>query len=73
MNRNGPSPILFVIHTIMIGTMLNNNGGNNGHGLKNVTCKQTLGAKMISMQFQFGFEIFFNNPKGNRFLEYFLG
>ena len=38
----GPSPILSVIHTITIGRMLNVKGGNYGHGLKNVTCKQTL-------------------------------
>ena len=30
----GPSPILFAIHSISIGIMLNFNGGNNGHGLK---------------------------------------
>ena len=35
------SSILSIIHTITIGTMRNFNGGNNGHGLKNVTCKQT--------------------------------
>ena len=34
----GLSPILYVIHTVT--TMLNS--GNNGHGLKNVTCSQTL-------------------------------
>ena len=33
----GPSPILSIIHTVTIGTMLNFTGGNNGHGLKNVT------------------------------------
>ena len=38
----GPSPILSVIHTVTIGTMLNFKGTNNGHGLKNVTCIQTL-------------------------------
>ena len=37
----GPSPILSVIHVITFGTMLNFNGGNNEHGLKYVTCKQT--------------------------------
>ena len=36
-----PSLILSVIHTITIGTMLNFNGGNNGYGLKYVTCKPT--------------------------------
>ena len=36
----GPSSILSVIHTITFGTMLNLNGGNNGHGLINVRCKQ---------------------------------
>ena len=34
----GRSPILSVIHTVAIGTMLNFNGGNNGQGLQNVTC-----------------------------------
>ena len=34
MDRMGPSPILSVIHTVTIVTMLNNNGGNNGPGLK---------------------------------------
>ena len=34
----GLSLILYVIHTVT--TMLNS--GNNGHGLKNVTCSQTL-------------------------------
>ena len=38
----GTSHILSVIHTVTIDTMLNLNGGNNGHALKNVTCKQTL-------------------------------
>ena len=40
----GPStcPTLSVILTATIGTMLNFNGGNNGHMLKIVTCKQTL-------------------------------
>ena len=36
----GPSPILSFIHTVSIGIMLNFNGGNNGYGLLNVTCKQ---------------------------------
>ena len=35
-------PILFITHTVTIGTMLNFNDSNSGHGLKNVTCKQTL-------------------------------
>ena len=34
--------ILSIIHTTTIDTMLNFNGGNEGHVLKNVTCKQTL-------------------------------
>ena len=38
--KNHPSPILAVSHTITVGTMLNFKGGNNGHGLKNVTRKQ---------------------------------
>ena len=37
----GLSPILSVIHTVKIGTMLNFKSGNNIHRLKNVTCKQT--------------------------------
>ena len=41
-DRMGPSPIVTVIHTITIDTMLSFNYRNNGHGLKNVTCKQTL-------------------------------
>ena len=40
-DRIGPSPILLIINTITIGTMLNNNSSNIGHGLQNVTCKQT--------------------------------
>ena len=32
--RMGPSPILSVIHTVFIGTMLNDSGGNSGHGSK---------------------------------------
>ena len=37
----GLVPILSVIHTVTIGTMLNCGGGNNGGGIKNVTCRQT--------------------------------
>ena len=40
--KMGPSPILSIIPTVTIDTMLNFNGGNNRHGLKNVRCKQTL-------------------------------
>ena len=32
--KMGASPILSDIHTVIIGTMLYLNGGNNGHGLK---------------------------------------
>ena len=38
----GPSPNLSVIRTVTFGTMLNLNGSNSAHGLKTVTCKQTL-------------------------------
>ena len=38
----GPLPILSIIHTITIGTMLNFNGGNNGHLLENVMRQQIL-------------------------------
>ena len=38
----GLSPILSVIHTGTIGTMLTFNGGKNEHGMNNVKCKQTL-------------------------------
>ena len=41
MGRMGPSAILSIIHTVTIGLMLNSNGGNKRHGLKNVTCKET--------------------------------
>ena len=37
-----PSSILSIIHTITIGAMLNCSGGINGHGRKNVMCKQNL-------------------------------
>ena len=37
----GLSPILSVVYTIIIGTMLNFNTGNSGHGRKKVTCKQS--------------------------------
>ena len=40
-----PSAILSVVHTIIIGIMLNFNDDNNRHGLKNVTCKQTFTIK----------------------------
>ena len=44
----GPSSILSITHTITIDTVLNfNNGGNNGHGLKNVRCKQILNRQHI--------------------------
>ena len=40
LQRNGEkiglSPIRCIIHTVTIGTMLNYNGDNNGHGLKDV-------------------------------------
>ena len=34
-------PIPSVTHTVTIGTVLNFNNSDNGHGLENVTCKQT--------------------------------
>ena len=37
----GLSPILSVSHNVINDTTVNFNGGNNGHGFKNVTCKQT--------------------------------
>ena len=33
-----PPPILSDIHTVIIGRILNYNGGNNGHGLNNFVC-----------------------------------
>ena len=36
----GDGPILSIIQPITFDTMLNNNWQNDGHGLKNVTCKQ---------------------------------
>ena len=35
--KMGPSPILSVTYAVTIGTMLNFDGGNKGHGIKNVT------------------------------------
>ena len=40
--KMGPSNILSVIHTITVGKILDFNGGKNRHGIKNVTCEQTL-------------------------------
>ena len=40
INRMGDGPILSVIHTVTTDTMLDNNSMSNGHGLRNVTCKQ---------------------------------
>ena len=37
-NRMGPSLIRSIIHTVIIRTLLNNNGGNNGQELNSVTC-----------------------------------
>ena len=34
MDGMGPSPILSVIHTVTIDTILNNNGDNRGHAAK---------------------------------------
>ena len=39
--KMGRSAVLTIIHTITIGTMPNVNGGNYGHGQKNVTSKHT--------------------------------
>ena len=49
MDRMDLSPILSVIHTVAIDTVLNSNGGNNGHGLKTVTCRQTFKAWIKSL------------------------
>ena len=38
----GPPPILSFTHTITIGTMLNFNGGNNGHELKTLFINRPL-------------------------------
>ena len=46
--KMGLSPILSIIHTITTGTMLNFNCDNNRHGLKTVTCKQTLSDLKVS-------------------------
>ena len=37
----GPSPILSIIHSITIDTMLNKNSSNYGHERKNDMCKTT--------------------------------
>ena len=50
----GLSPILSIIHAVTINTMLNFNGGNNGHGLKNVTYKQIFtGNAICALGFSF--------------------
>ena len=46
--KMGPLPLLSVIHTVTIDTMLNFSCGSKGHGLKNVTCKQTFGESVCS-------------------------
>ena len=46
-DRMGSSPILYFINTIIIGIMVNNNSGTNWHGLRNVTCKQTLNMVLV--------------------------
>ena len=63
-----PSSILSIIHTVTIGTMLNFNGGNKGHGLKNVTCKQTLNRiQMVYLcQKNLGNKVVENVPGGMR-------
>ena len=45
-DRMCAGPSLSVIHTVTIGTTLNNNGVTSGHGLKNATCKQTLNLRI---------------------------
>ena len=45
-DRIGAGPSLSVIHTVTIDNMLNNNGVNRGHELKNATCKQTLNLRI---------------------------
>ena len=35
----------FIIHTVTIGTMLNFDSVNNGHGVQNVTCEQAVRVK----------------------------
>ena len=44
-----PSPILSVLHTITIGTILNFNGGNNGHKLKTLHVNRTLWKNVSQM------------------------
>ena len=36
------SPFLSIIHIVAVGTMLNFNGGNNGHGLKTLYVNRSL-------------------------------
>ena len=50
MEKMGPSPILSIIYAVSIGIMPNFKGGNNGYGLKNVTCKQTLRSERLWVQ-----------------------
>ena len=46
--ENGCVTDLSIVHTITTGTMLNFNCDNNRHGLKTVTCKQTLSDLKVS-------------------------
>ena len=41
-DRMGPKVILSIIHAVTIDTMPNNNGGNNGHGLKAIRVNRPL-------------------------------
>ena len=42
MDSIGDGPIVSIIYTVTIGTMLNNNGCNNGHGLITLQVNRTL-------------------------------
>ena len=42
MDRMGDGPIVSIIHTVTIGTVLNNNDGNNGPDLKTLRVKRPL-------------------------------
>ena len=55
--KMGSSPILSVIHTVTIGTFLNFNGGNKGHRLQHITCRQTFAENANHM----GSNLFFWN------------
>ena len=49
MDRVDNGPILSVIHMVATNTMLNNNGVDSGHRLKNLTCLESLTVRSLEV------------------------